>query len=159
MSQLVHDFKAAIDAFNACHNAADYGYLQDFMVPSAKMKKVNPPYKQHSPRAKVIAYLCETQPPYLPRFHPDYNNLKETPQDSDNATSASLEAPAIYQDCSTGNPNGSSNSIPATLHYEFTRPDTHSPWLITLASAKSPESSYLAVRLPGPRRERHCYVS
>jgi hypothetical protein len=136
MSQLTLAFKAAIDAFNACHNAGDYSGLQRYMDPNAKMKEVDPPHKEHHTSANVIAYLCEKQPPFLPRFSPDYNKLKETPQDSDNATSASVDGPATYQDCSTGNANGNPDPISVTLHYEFTRPDTHSPWLITLASAK-----------------------
>ena len=136
MSQLTVAFKAAIDAFNLCNNAGDYSGLAGYMDPNAKMKEVDPPHKQHHPSANVIAYLCNTQPQYLPRFYPDYNKLKETPQDSDNATSASVDGPATYQDCSTGNANGNPVKIPVTLHYEFTRPDTHSPWLIALASAK-----------------------
>jgi hypothetical protein len=136
MSQLTVAFKAAIDAFNLCNNAGDYSGLQRYMDPNAKMKEVDPPHKEHHSSAEVIAYLSKTQPQYLPRFSPDYSKLKETPQDSDNATSASVDGPATYQDCSTGNANGNPDPISVTLHYEFTRPDTQSPWLITLASAK-----------------------
>src|SRR5882672_6374394 len=119
MSQVTVAFKAAIDAFNLCNNAGDYSGLASYMDPNAKMKEVDPPHKQHHPIANVIAYLCETQPQYLLRFYPDYNKLKETPQDSDNATSASVDGPATYQDCSTGNANGNPGTIPVTLHYEF----------------------------------------
>jgi hypothetical protein len=135
MSQLKDNFKTAIDAFNACQDAHDYSDLESYMHPDVKMTEVDWPYTPHDGRAQAIEYLCTTQPPYLPRFYPDYDQLQENPLNSDTETTASLDGPAIYQDCSTGNANGKPDRK-VTLHYEFKRPDTKSPWLVMLASAK-----------------------
>jgi hypothetical protein len=136
MSQLIDDFRRAVDAFNACQNAADYQSLSGYYDPSARISEVDPPHTAHTPSGAVINYLKTTQPQLLPRFWPDYRQIIERPANSDNATHASLEGPATYVDCTTSNAAGNRTPIVVNYHFEFSRPDTRSPWLVTVGWAR-----------------------
>ena len=136
MSQLINEFTKAVDAFNACQNADDYRNLSHFYDPSATISEVDPPHTAHNPRGAMINYLAMTQPELLPRFWPDYRQIVERPADSHNATSASLEGQATYLDCTTTNPAGKGTPIVVHYHFEFSRQNTTSPWLVTAGWAK-----------------------
>ncbi len=133
MSQLVEDFKKAVDAFNIAKVATDYANLQGFLDPTVKMNEVNPPHRAHPGRVKVIEYL-QTQVDRLPRFWPDYTQLDEPPN-SDDLLDVSFSGPAMYQDASIP-PIGPTPPVPVNYYYEAKRASTSDPWRFSFASAK-----------------------
>jgi hypothetical protein len=139
MSQLVDRFKAAVDAFDGVKAKGEYrSKVRPFLDQAVVMNEVDPPNTKHSGIENVISYLEDKQVDQLPQFKPDYNKLKENPQNSDNATSASVDGPASYQDISkSGSKSGPvTNPFQITYRFEFRRASTTDPWQITLATAK-----------------------
>jgi hypothetical protein len=60
MSQLLDDFRRAVDAFNACQKAADYQNLTLYSDTNARISEVDPPHTAHTKRGVVINYLGTT---------------------------------------------------------------------------------------------------
>jgi hypothetical protein len=131
-SQLLTHFFASVHEFNSCKNWADYENLAKYYDAGAELSEVDPPNKKRTGRNNIIKYLVETQPRLLPRFWPSLP-ITET-ADSDTLTAASLEGSATYFDCTTNPPPKGVRTLPFTIRFrfEFTRPDTASPWVVTI---------------------------
>jgi hypothetical protein len=145
MSQLLTRFLASVHEFNYCKNAADYLNLIVYYHPNATLYEVDPPYRPHGAmdptkpagvagNRAIVDYLANSQPALWPRFWPSLP-ISET-ANSDNLTVASLDGSATYSDCTNPNRPQGAITTPYTIkfHFEFTRKDTLSPWLVTFGN-------------------------
>jgi hypothetical protein len=142
MSQLLTQFFASVHEFNNCKTAADYQNLKRYYDRDATAYEVDPPNNPHGfldPRKPkgvdghqaIIDYLANTQPALWPRFWPSLPTITETPY-SDTLTAASLDGLATYFDCTRNPPPPRANATPFVIyfHFEFTRLDIRSLWLV-----------------------------
>jgi hypothetical protein len=137
---LLTQFFASVHEFNTCKTKGDYQKLKRYYHRDAKAYEVDPPHTQHGVgeipgtdgNQAIVDYLANTQPALLPRFWPFLPTITET-ANSDTLTAASLDGSATYFDCTTNPPPPRANTTPFVInfHFEFTRPDTVSPWLVT----------------------------